>query len=117
VGVVFRSEEERKEKERQFCMDGLSYTSAFPNGLEFTDKKAHKGSGIAALSEILGVSKDEVMAIGDGLNDVPMLSFAGVSVAMGNAVDEAKAVAKYITLDNDSDGAALAIRKFAFGER
>lgn len=116
VDAVFKSEAERIEKSKQFSMDGLSSTSAFPNGLEFTAVNAHKGSGLRALSEILGISRDEVMSIGDGLNDVPMLSFAGVSVAMGNAVDEAKAAAKYITLDNDSDGAAHAIRKFALGE-
>jgi hydroxymethylpyrimidine pyrophosphatase-like HAD family hydrolase len=52
------------------------------------------------------------MAIGDGENDVPLLSRAGLAVAMGNAPDELKAVADYVTLDIDHNGVAAAIDRF-----
>ena len=60
----------------------------------------------------LGVSLDEVIAIGDGPNDIPLLTSAGLAVTMGNAPDELKAVADHITLDIDHSGVAAAISKF-----
>jgi hypothetical protein len=52
------------------------------------------------------------MAIGDGTNDIPLLSSVGLAVAMGNAPDEVKAVAHYITLDVEHSGLAAAVNKF-----
>jgi hypothetical protein len=54
----------------------------------------------------------EIMAIGDGANDVSILSSVGLGVAMGNAPDEVKAVADYVTLDVDHSGVAEAIKRF-----
>jgi P-type E1-E2 ATPase len=73
---------------------------------------ADKGLGLLKFGEILGISRDEIMACGDGTNDSSMILAAGVGVAMGNAVDEVKAIADYITLTNDEDGVAKAIEKF-----
>jgi hypothetical protein len=71
-----------------------------------------KGRALEALASYLGIPLAEVMAIGDGINDIPLLSLAGLAVAMGNASDEVKAVADYVTLDVDHSGVAAAIEKF-----
>jgi len=63
------------------------------------------------LISLLGFKKEEVIAIGDGYNDVPLLESAGVKVAMGNAPDEVKAVADYVTASLDDDGVAEAIEQ------
>ena len=60
-------------------------------------------------------SEEETMAFGDGENDIPMIKAAGIGVAMENALDTVKEAADTITLNNDEDGVAAAIRKFIFG--
>ena len=59
-----------------------------------------------------GISLDETMAFGDGGNDIQMLSHVGLGVAMGNARDEVKKYAKYVTSDVDNDGISRALDKF-----
>ena len=71
-----------------------------------------KGKALEALASHLGVSLSEVVAIGDGTNDIPLFSLAGLAVAMDNAPDEVKAVAHYTTLDVDRSGLAAAVKKF-----
>ena len=71
-----------------------------------------KGKALEALASHLEISLDEVMAVGDGTNDIPLLTSAGLAVAMGDAPAEVKAVADYITLDIDHNGLAAAIEKF-----
>ena len=71
-----------------------------------------KGKALEVLTSHLGVSLSEVMAVGDGLNDIPLFSLAGLAVAMDNAPDEVKAVAHYVTLDVDHSGLAAAIKRF-----
>jgi len=89
-------------------------TPSYP-GVEFinvVDPGVSKGKALAALVSHLGISTAEVMAIGDGTNDIPLLSSVGLAVAMDNAPDEVKAVAHHITLDVDHNGLAAAIKKF-----
>ena len=83
--------------------------------LEIMPYGCNKGNAITTLSEYYGVPCSEIMAIGDDSNDAPMMEKAGISVAMGNAVAETKAAAKYITDTNENDGVAKAIRKYVFG--
>ncbi len=71
-----------------------------------------KAKALEALVSHLGVSLGEVIAIGDGINDISLLSKAGLAVAMGDAPDEVKAVADYVTLDVAQSGIAAAINKF-----
>lgn len=92
----------------------LAYSPAFP-GVEFANVVApevSKGRALEALTAHLGISLGEVMAVGDGTNDITLLSRAGLAVAMDNAPDEVKAVADYITLDVDQNGLAAAIKRF-----
>ncbi len=71
-----------------------------------------KGRAIEALAAHLGITTDEVVAVGDWLNDIPMLEAAGMAVAMGNAHEAVKAIADYVTLPAVEDGLAHAIRRF-----
>ena len=74
---------------------------------------AHPEYEKAALLERMGLTRENLMACGDGLNDRSMISYAGVGVAMQNAEDAVKAVADYVTAaDNNHDGVAEAIEKF-----
>jgi hypothetical protein len=80
-------------------------------GLEVIKAGVSKAKGIDALIGRLGITKDEVIAIGDGENDLSMIGYAGMGVAMGNAIPELKAIAKMITDTNDNAGVAKAIRE------
>lgn len=76
---------------------------------EFMAPGIDKGRALAAALPKLGIDASEVIAFGDGQNDVSMLRWAGTGVAMGNAVDEAKAAADMVTASNNEDGIALAL--------
>ena len=71
-----------------------------------------KAGGMAKVAELLGISMSDVMAVGDGGNDLSMLQAAGVSVAMGNAVPEVQAAATFVSTDAAQDGIAVALRHF-----
>ena len=66
-----------------------------------------------ALGKVLGIKREEIMACGDAGNDLAMMQKVGFAVAMGNAEPEIKAAADYVTLTNEENGVAYAIRKFA----
>lgn len=83
-----------------------------PFFLEFLNKEANKGTGVELLAKHLGVKVDEIIAMGDAGNDLHMIEYAGMGIAMGNAFDEVKKVANYITDTNENDGVAKAIEKF-----
>ncbi|SEL11780.1 hypothetical protein SAMN04488700_0479 [Carnobacterium iners] len=87
-----------------------------PFYLEVLNKAASKGLALKDLSDILAIPKEKVMAIGDNENDRDMLVFAGVGVAMGNAVEGIKAISDYITDTNELDGVATVIEKLVFNE-
>ncbi|MFA7494351.1 MAG: Cof-type HAD-IIB family hydrolase [Proteiniphilum sp.] len=80
--------------------------------LEVVPKFVDKGNTLGVLIEKLGISTEEVMAIGDGRRDFSMLQLAGLGIAMGNAQDSIKACADYITESNNQDGVAIAVQKF-----
>ena len=84
---------------------------------EVLPKGASKASALQALSQTLGYSRDQVMALGDANNDLEMLRFAGYSVAMGNGNAAVKEIADFITLTNDDDGVAYAIHKLIETEK
>lgn len=100
--------------ERLSDMKELLLTSSIPGNIEINVASCTKGAALQALAAQLDIKQSEVMAVGDGGNDVAMLQYAGVSVAMGNAIPEAKQAAKYITDTNEEDGLAKAIEKYLF---
>lgn len=77
--------------------------------LDITALPANKGAGIEALAAAAGMPLDDVVAIGDQMNDLPMLTRAGLSIAMGNAPAAVQEAAARLTLGNDADGVAHAI--------
>ena len=79
--------------------------------LEVAPHFINKGNTLAVLMEMLNITTEEVVAIGDGVADVSMLQLAGTGVAMGNARDSVKACADFTTLSNNMDGVAVAIEK------
>lgn len=91
-----------------------NYTVLKPssNTLEILSKNANKGTGVAVLAEKLGIKREEVICIGDSGNDIHMIKYAGLGVAMGNAFPEIKEIADYITLTNEENGVANVINKF-----
>lgn len=88
----------------------ISYAEAF--NLEMSPANITKGSGLVELCDFLNIDVAETVAIGDADNDKEILQTAGFSVAMGNASDEIKNLADFVTLDNDNDGVAVAVEKF-----
>lgn len=80
--------------------------------LVITHAEATKQHGILEVAEILGISTHEIIGVGDGYNDFPLLMACGLKVAMGNAVPELKAIADYIAPTVDEDGVADVINKF-----
>ncbi|OIL95205.1 haloacid dehalogenase [Oenococcus oeni] len=81
--------------------------------LEFMSKKASKGSALAILIDHLGISSDATMAIGDQDNDLSMFKVSNLAVAMGNAANEIKSKADFVTKTNNQAGVGFAISKFA----
>lgn len=83
-----------------------------PFFLELVPKGIDKARCLAVLLEELGMTPDEMMACGDGFNDLSMIEYAGLGVAMANAQEVVKQAANYITLSNEEDGVAHAVEKF-----
>jgi len=119
-GLVVTTPEE-EAKAASFCRQfgdllhlSQARTPAYP-GVVFNNilaPEVSKGKALEALALYLGIPLTEVMAVGDGTNDISLLSSAGLAIAMGNAHDELKKVADHITLDVDHSGLAAAISKF-----
>lgn len=82
------------------------------NLLEFMPKGITKAYGISLLARDLDIKQEEIMTIGDEENDLPMIEYAGLGVAMENAVPKVKEIADVITDTNDHDGVAQAVEKF-----
>ena len=99
---------------RQFYPETqLHLTRSTPTFLEITNPSANKGAAIQDLAEnILGISIDRVMAIGDNFNDLEMLKSAGIGVAMGNSPPEIQEIADWVAPDVENDGVVTAIEKF-----
>lgn len=85
--------------------------SGLPGSVELTPPGVHKGRGVARLCARLGVDRLDVVAVGDGLNDHEMLTWAGRGVAMGNADRATKLLADEVTASNDDDGVALLVER------
>ena len=93
-------------KDKLSCM----FTAAFY--FEFTAKGIDKAKAIDTVLIPMGYKKEDMIAFGDGHNDASIVKYAGIGVAMGNAVDDLKAIANEVTLSNEEDGIAHTLRKY-----
>ncbi len=84
----------------------MTVTSAYTYNLEVNVPDATKGIGLVKLGKILGISREQIIAFGDGENDLSMLQCAGIGYAMANAPDSVKAQADRIAPPNTEDGVA-----------
>lgn len=92
--------------------DDLELVGSLKYNIEVNARRVNKGTGLVNLGRLLGIRREEIMAFGDGDNDTVMLREVGFGVAMGNAEEQVKRAADYITLTNDEEGVAEAIEKF-----
>ncbi|MBR3117932.1 Cof-type HAD-IIB family hydrolase [Oceanobacillus profundus] len=94
----------------------LELTNSLPINVEVNPKGVSKARALQFLCNKIGITMDEVMAVGDSLNDIKMIQEAGIGVAMGNAQEAIKKVANHETDTNNNDGVAKAIEKFALSK-
>lgn len=106
----FVSDEENRHLEAVDASK-LAVTAAVPQVMEIMPAGCSKAVALRDLCAKLDVAQDEVVALGDGENDVDMLRWAGTGIAMGNAVQKAKDAADYVTKRNDENGFAVAVGK------
>lgn len=92
--------------------DRLYLCQSKPTYLEITHPKVNKGQALDFLANRMGITSDQVMAVGDSYNDLDMIKYAGLGVAMANAADGVKAAAHAITGHHDADGVAEAIETY-----
>ncbi len=102
---------EKRELLQQHLAGQLYVTQASSKLLEFLHPEVSKGNALTTIARILGIAPEEVVAIGDNHNDIGMLQFAGLGIAMGNAHEEVKAAANYVTTRNSEEGVALALEE------
>lgn len=116
VKIIFIAEQEKLDRLQPYMEEKygreLYITRSKPHYLEFMHSQANKGRALKALAGSLGIAREEVMAFGDSFNDLPMLEYAGLGVAVGNGWPQVQAGADYVTAANDDDGVARALEKF-----
>ena len=115
--LIYNYKNWKREKEKAWTeisenVFDIEITGALLNNIEVNASGIHKGNALLKLGEILHINKEEIMAFGDGKNDIKMLETACVGVAMANSVPEVLAVADMITVSNDEDGVAKVIEQY-----
>ncbi|GED67324.1 stress response protein YhaX [Brevibacillus reuszeri] len=90
----------------------IRVTASGDRNLEILPEGISKATGLAVLGEKLDIIPEQMVAVGDNYNDVEMLQFAGMGVAMGNAPDAVKKLARQVTDTNDQHGVAAVIQRF-----
>jgi len=95
-----------------YLEDDITLFTSKPYFLEILPARTDKGTALAKVAELLGIKREEVLAIGDSMNDEAMLRWAGMGVAMANGDERIKAIAGMVTeRTNDDDGVAEVIEK------
>ena len=117
-GIVIEERENKehlwaaKEELKEVLGERVHVVSSGHNNFEIMSGEASKGKAVEYYAKSLNIAPSEVMCIGDSENDLSMLQFAGIGVAMGNGLDLIKKEADYITDSNEEDGVAKAIEHF-----
>ncbi len=114
--VIIRAPEHSREAFSAMVYDlgleGTNYYIGYTAWLDLAPEGVSKASGLDLVCSELGIGAADVLAIGDGLNDLEMIEWAGRGVVMGHAPDQLKALADHVTGDIHSDGAATEIRRY-----
>lgn len=105
-----------REKIHEIYHGNINITFSMPEFLEVYSSKVNKGVMLKKIADYYNIKKDEVIAIGDGENDISMIEYAGLGAAMGNAPVIVKEKADFITKSNSEDGAACVIEKFVLNK-
>lgn len=95
-----------------FLSENVNFHPSRPYFMEFVDKNASKAIAMEKLGQFYGIKQSEMIAVGDGFNDLSMIEYASLGVAMANSPREVKEKADYITLSNEEDGVAHVIFEF-----
>ncbi len=111
AALIYELRKELKNLPQLEIIDSSKYN------IEITSKGVSKGKAVEMLASLYGLKREEIITIGDSGNDLSMIEYAGLGIAMGNAADIVKQKADYITDSNDNDGVANAINKFILGNR
>lgn len=109
-----RTEMFRKELDN---IDDIVYYSSGNRSIEINAHGVSKGNGVKILADHYGIKREEIICIGDNENDISMIEYAGLGIAMGNAIDKLKEKANYITDTNVNDGVRKALEKFILNIR
>lgn len=113
VQALFINQEEKADAWKRIeALGDVEVTGAIANNIEVNAYDVHKGNAMVWLAESLGYSKEEVMAFGDGANDIKMIQSVGVGVAMENAIEPLKDTADLIAPSNDENGVAKMIEQY-----
>ena len=102
---------------RAYLGDSVTLFTSKPYYLELLPANTDKGTALAKVAELLGIKREEVLAIGDSMNDEAMIRWAGMGIAMANSDERIKSIAVMVTeKDNDDDGVAEVIEKYVLAE-
>lgn len=113
VQALFADMNERRTAWKELEAEGgLELVGSLRYNIEINAAGVNKGKGLVNLGRMLGIRREEIMACGDGDNDIVMLREAGFGVAMANGEEKVKEAADYITLSNEEDGVADVIEKY-----
>ena len=113
INIIFENLEQKMNwKNVLESIPKTTLTTSFSHNFEIGGETTSKAEALRFLMHEVGVTRNQLMACGDSHNDSEMIKFAEIGVAMGNASDDLKAVADYVTDSNGEDGVAKAIEKF-----
>lgn len=105
-------EKVQKAKKHMQNIEGIEVVSSYINNIEIMAEGASKGRGVEILAKFYGLKPEEIICIGDNENDLSMIEYAGLGVAMKNAPEHIKDKADYVADTNNEDGVAKVIEKF-----
>lgn len=118
IQALFVRTEDKEEAWMEIAerVPDVEITGALSNNIEVNAKGIHKGNALLKLGQLLHINREEIMAFGDGKNDMKMLETVGIGVAMANSVPDVLAVADMVTSSNDEDGVAEVIERFVLSK-
>ena len=112
ITYLHRTQDEQEAKDFLKDLPDCKISQWNPCAYDVIPKQGGKTAGIESVLKHYGIKQEEIMAFGDAENDIEMLQYAKIGVAMGNADDEVKEAADYVTDTVDSDGIYKALKYY-----